>query len=137
MPALDWIGIAGVMLPPRFIRAEKLPAERNSHAARTPQQAIVPYVIPMEGNKLRASVYAPIARAANTALIEAIVPDAPHHRHKGCPASGTTTKKGRIGAMILPTMAIRKSSGIRTAHLSTQLSISTPAKSIRVLRVGA
>ena len=91
MPALDWIGIAGVMLPPRFIRAEKLPAERNSHAARTPQQAIVPYVIPMEGNKLRASVYAPIARAANTALIEAIVPDALHHSHKGCPASGTTT----------------------------------------------
>lgn len=39
--------------------------------------------------------------------------------------------------MILPTMAMRKSSGIRTAHLSTQLSISTPAKSIRVLRVGA
>lgn len=32
--------------------------------------------------------------------------------------------------MILPTMAIRKSSGIRTAHLSTQLSISTPPQKV-------
>lgn len=52
-----------------FIRAEKLPAERNANAARTPQQAIVLYVIQMEGNKLRSAIHAPITRAADAALI--------------------------------------------------------------------
>lgn len=182
------------MLSSCFIRAEKLPAERNANTARTPQQAIVLYVIPVKSNKLRAAVHAPITRAANAALIAGrfitfddpavrrqdinaknvdaeTVSDISQEPRKPAQISPDTArsrpsfqmpcitvagvvrrleppkpprqiavflhKKGRTGATSLPTIAISRSSGIRTAHLNTQLSISTPAKSIRVLRVGA
>lgn len=92
------------------------------------------YVIPMEGNKLRSAIHTPIARATDAALIASrfVTFDDPAVRRQDLNAKNVNaetvsdiSQKPRKPAQIRPD----------TAHFNTQ--ISTPARSIHALRVGA